>query len=81
MQKIGGSYKKSMRLGNFRDHVKYNERSFEQSMCISFEATDPHNTLICFDVRSPQGSVVLTDPTLEVVIGLTVLDPLDGAVV
>jgi hypothetical protein len=64
-----------MRLGNFRDHVKYDERSFEQALNLSFEASDVQNSLLYFDVKTPVGSVVLTDPTLEVVISLTVSNP------
>jgi hypothetical protein len=42
-----------MRIGAFRDHVKYDETSFEQALNSSFEATDVNNSLIYFDVKSP----------------------------
>jgi hypothetical protein len=64
-----------MRLGSFKNHVTYDEKSFEQALNLSFEAKDANNTSLSFDVKTPQGSVVITDPTLEVVISLEARNP------
>jgi hypothetical protein len=64
-----------MRLNGFRDHVKYDEDSFEQSVHLSFDAMDANNSQIYFDVKTPQGSVMLTDPTLEITIDLALKLP------
>jgi hypothetical protein len=64
-----------MRISGFRNHVKYDESSFEQAMDLSFEAADVNNSILYFDVRTPTGSVMLTDPTLEVVIDIAVTTP------
>jgi hypothetical protein len=64
-----------MRLGGFRDYVKYDESSFEQALNLSFEGTDVNNHILYFDVKSPEGSVMITDPTLEVVIDIAVTNP------
>jgi hypothetical protein len=44
-------------------------------MDLSFEAADVNNSILYFDVRTPTGSVMLTDPTLEVVIDIAVTTP------
>ena len=69
-----------MRTSGFRNHEKYDESSFEQTLNLTFEATDVNNSFLYFDVKSPAGSVVLTDPTLEVEIRIDVEDPMHDQV-
>ncbi len=62
---------------NFKSFAQYNEDSFRDMECKTYNARTATNSFIQFHCRSPGGSVLLADPVLETRFVIDVFEPSD----